>query len=399
MPMPMPWPWCLLLLAVAAGDAAPQAPPPHIVFILADDLGFNDLQGFGAGNRMQTPQIAALREVGVRLGSFYTFKFCSPSRSQTLTGRFAYHLGQQTQLNLNPMTGCEWDSTLGTRSAYMCSIKCGLSLNYTMLPALLKTARAPYSTHAYGKWHQGFFKRAYTPTFRGFDTYFGSYTNNDHWTHVDPYGANPSRLCPGWTPTGNRTAGGCTVTQNQTCPSAHTRAPDGSCHTCVLYDLSNSSGAHIRNANLSLNGTYAARVYGHEAARTIHAHAASHSRSAAADGGGAASAASARLPLQPLFLYVAFTVVHSPNEAPAESIARYAETVPSAKRALFGGMVWELDVAVGAIAAALKDTRMWLNTCFVFTTDNGSPLSNGGNNAPLRGSKVRRPLRPFWRPF
>ena len=46
-------------------------------------------------------------------------------------------------------------------------------------------------------------------------------------------GANPSKLCPGWTPEGNK-SGACTVTQNQTCTSAHTRAPDGSCHTCVL---------------------------------------------------------------------------------------------------------------------------------------------------------------------
>jgi arylsulfatase A-like enzyme len=152
---------------------------------------------------MQTPHIARLVTEGVRLESFCTswqrgtkhthlthvpaaaciplgammtpngavprepadtFKFCSPSRSQTLTGRFAYHLGQQTQLNLNPMTGCEFDSTQGTRSAYMCSIKCGLSLKYMMLPAVLKTQN--YSTHAQGKWHQGFFKRAYTPTVR-----------------------------------------------------------------------------------------------------------------------------------------------------------------------------------------------------------------------------------------
>ena len=43
---------------------------------------------------------------------------------------------------------------------------------------------------------------------------------------------------------------------------------------------------------------------------------------------------------------------------------------------------------MGAIATALKESAMWPNTCFVFTTDNGSPLSNGGNNAPLRGSKM-----------
>ena len=189
--------------------------------------------------------------------------------------------------------------------------------------------------------HQGFFKRDYTPTARGFDTYFGSYTNNDHFTHVDPYGANPSKLCPGWTPAGNKSD--CTVTQNETCSSAHTRAPDGSCHTCVLNDLSNSSGPNIRNANLTLNGTYATRLYGAEAARKIRAHAA------------------ANLP-RPFFLYMAFTVVHSPNEAPAESIERYARTVVSPKRALFGGMVWELDSAVGVISTALKDSAMWPNT-------------------------------------
>ena len=110
--------WLLQLLAAAAcwmrhccqahtAAAAPPAgqTPPHIVILLADDLGWNDLQGFGAGNRMQTPHIAELVAEGIRLDSFYTFKFCSPSRSQTLTGRFAYHLGQQTELNLNPQTG------------------------------------------------------------------------------------------------------------------------------------------------------------------------------------------------------------------------------------------------------------------------------------------------------
>jgi len=34
----------------------------------------------------------------------------------------------------------------------------------------------------------------------------------------------------------------------------------------------------------------------------------------------------------------------------------------SPKRALFGGMVWELDSAVGVISTALKDSAMWPNT-------------------------------------
>ena len=104
-------------------DDASASPKPHLVIALADDLvsgsglfeahalaralalcrqGWNDLQGFGHGNRMQSPHIAALAAEGIRLSEWYVFKFCSPSRSQTLSGRYAFHLGQQTQLNLNP---------------------------------------------------------------------------------------------------------------------------------------------------------------------------------------------------------------------------------------------------------------------------------------------------------
>ena len=44
----------LLLASIHAAAAAAAASPPHMVFVLADDLGWNDLTGFGAGNRMQT---------------------------------------------------------------------------------------------------------------------------------------------------------------------------------------------------------------------------------------------------------------------------------------------------------------------------------------------------------
>jgi arylsulfatase A-like enzyme len=49
-----------------------------------------------------------------------------------LTGRYAYHLGQQTQMNLNPD-----------------GARCGINTNFSMLPKLLK-ARS-YRTYALGK--------------------------------------------------------------------------------------------------------------------------------------------------------------------------------------------------------------------------------------------------------
>ncbi|CAG2116606.1 unnamed protein product, partial [Medioppia subpectinata] len=42
-------------------------------------------------------------------------------------------------------------------------------------------AGSGYETHMLGKWHQGFFKRQYIPTQRGFDTHFG------YWTDLEGY--------------------------------------------------------------------------------------------------------------------------------------------------------------------------------------------------------------------
>ena len=41
-----------------------------------------------------------------------------------------------------------------------------------------------YLTHIIGKWHLGYNKWAYTPTYRGFDTFYGYYNGEaDHYTH------------------------------------------------------------------------------------------------------------------------------------------------------------------------------------------------------------------------
>ena len=65
-----------------------------------------------------------------------------PSRTQMLIGRYAYHVGQQSD-NLGPTNG-----------------GCALSVEYDMIPAALKKyAPASYHTHAFGKYHQGFYAK------------------------------------------------------------------------------------------------------------------------------------------------------------------------------------------------------------------------------------------------
>ena len=51
-------------------------------------------------------------------------------------------------------------------------------------------------------------------------------------------------------------------------------------------------------------------------------------------------------------------------------------------------MVTALDAALGRIVQTLNETKLMDNTLIVFTTDNGGNVLAGGNNFPLRGSKV-----------
>ena len=80
----------LLLLSALAASAI--AAPRHIVVVVADDLGRNDL-GARNGGRTISPNIDALIAGGVSLTSYHTFKICSPSRASTLTGRYPFNAG------------------------------------------------------------------------------------------------------------------------------------------------------------------------------------------------------------------------------------------------------------------------------------------------------------------
>jgi arylsulfatase A-like enzyme len=115
-------------------------PRPNIVFILADDLGFGDLQSYGHP-RIKTPHLDRLAEQGTRFTQFYqSHSVCSPSRTSLITGQYPsrWHVyAHLAWLRSNAERGMpDW-----------------LSVEAPSLPRALQ--QAGYRTALFGKWHLG----------------------------------------------------------------------------------------------------------------------------------------------------------------------------------------------------------------------------------------------------
>src|ERR1700720_1786719 len=81
-----------IALALAARTSSAQGPPPNIVFILADDLGYADLSCYGR-REYSTPNIDGIAEHGVRFTQAYANSaVCSATRLALITGRYQYRL-------------------------------------------------------------------------------------------------------------------------------------------------------------------------------------------------------------------------------------------------------------------------------------------------------------------
>lgn len=165
----------LLVISLLSLLILVQASPKHIVMIVADDLGRNDLGIRNAkekGPRTVTPNIDALITQGITLDAYHTFKICGPSRASTLTGRYPWGAGFYDMNQDNDHT----------------------TTNFTLYPALLQAAG--YRTHALGKWDVGWMARNATSTYRGFDDFYGYYLacNADYWYHTVAGGA---KTCAG----------------------------------------------------------------------------------------------------------------------------------------------------------------------------------------------------------
>lgn len=227
--------------------------------------------------------------MGIQLNGMYVHPLCTPSRSALMTGKYASSLGMQ--------------NVIGSNQPY------GLNLNEKTMPEYMRDAG--YKTHLIGKWHLGFFERRYTPTYRGFDSYFGYYNGVlDYYNHSS-------------TQFGTKLNG---------------------------YDMRD-------NLDISYvtKGQYATDLFTHKAIEKIENHDTSD-------------------PMFMLMTHLAPHAGngYDPYQAPDDVINRF-NYIADKDRRTYAAMVAKLDESVGLVVQALERNDMLENSIILFMSDNGAP--------------------------
>jgi len=136
---------------------------PHIVFIMADDMGYGDVKCYNPESKIPTPNMDRLARQGIRFTDAHSpSAVCTPTRYGVLTGRYCWRT---------------W-------------LKRGVVGGYT--PPLIETDRQTvatlmkqhgYRTGCFGKWHLGLGwtrKNGFTPTWEDAEKMWrGSWQDGD----------------------------------------------------------------------------------------------------------------------------------------------------------------------------------------------------------------------------
>jgi len=135
----------------------PSNKKPNIVFIMADDLGYQELGCYGQ-QKIETPNIDKLAAEGMRFTQYYSGSaVCAPARCNLMTGKHGGH----AYIRDNHEIG-GWDSFQG---------QLPLPADTVTIAILLK--QHGYVTGAFGKWGLGGVSSTGDPLNQGFDRFFG----------------------------------------------------------------------------------------------------------------------------------------------------------------------------------------------------------------------------------
>jgi arylsulfatase len=151
------------LVSVKSNDqsVANAADKPNIIYIMSDDMGYSDIGCYGS--EIQTPNLNALANAGIRFTQFYNTGRCCPTRASLLTGLYPHQAGIGHMMNDRGHDGYRGE----------------LNRQSVTIPEVLKSAG--YRSYLSGKWHvtQAIKPKADAdkhnwPLQRGFDRFYGT---------------------------------------------------------------------------------------------------------------------------------------------------------------------------------------------------------------------------------
>ena len=325
---------------------------PNIIFILADDIGYNDLGCYGA-TKIKTPAVNKLAANGIQFTNAYApASTSSPSRYALLTGEYA------------------WRKNVGILPA---DASLAIDPDKNTLPAFLR--KVGYHTGLVGKWHLGLGeedspvdfneKISQGPLAIGFDYayYFPAtndrvpsvYIDNEFVDKLDPQ--DPIQVSykqkVGNDPTGKEN------------PALLTLNPHSGHNATIVNGISRIGW---------MSGGNAARWKDEEMAQHLLDKAISyiehHSQT-------------------PFFLYYATHNAHEPR-VPSPAFRGKSNA------GIYGDVIEEFDYCVAEIVKSLKDNGIYDNTLIIISSDNGPMIKEGYDDGALENINGHNPFGNLW---
>lgn len=336
-------------------DAAPEgARPPNVVFILVDDMGFNDITFNGGGiadGQVPTPNIDSIGRTGVSFSSGYTGNAtCAPSRAAIMTGRYPTRFGFEftpAPVAFERLVGTAREpGSIHSPRFFQERIKDMPPESVKPTPAAVNALSVPatevtiaevlkakgYHTLHFGKWHLGG-KEGSRPEQQGFDESLGFIAGAAMFLPEKDKGVVNSKQ--DWDPIDR-------------------------------FLWPNLPWAVQFNGSPMFEPRgYMTDYLTDEAVKSIKAN-----RN------------------RPFFMYFAPNAIHTPLQAKKEDYDALPQ-IKDHRLRVYGAMARNLDHNVGRILQTLKDEGLDKNTLVIFTTDNGGAGYIGlpKINQPYRGWK------------
>ena len=331
----------LSLLSTGKNCDAQNQRHPNVVFLLADDLGWTDLNCYGS-KFYETPNLDKLASQGVKFTNAYAAcPVCSPTRSSIMTGKYPISLGNT-----------DWFGAVQPDQVKRSFKKPLLPAPYVDYLPLEEVTIAEalksngYKTCIAGKWHLGEAEK-YWPENQGFDKNYGGFNMG----HPNKKGKANGYFSPYGNP----------------------RLEDGSVGEYLPERLTNESLKFMEDNKDKPFFLYRAFYLVHTPLQGLKADIEKY------------EAKKIQMGLKDSII------------VEGENHVRYNQSLP-----VYAAMVEALDREVGRIIQKLKELNLDKNTIIIFTSDNGGLSTTEGSptsNYPLRAGKgwlyeggIREPL-------